>query len=491
MRYLTPITETSYLSAQNALQYRKIMRIFYLQYEKMQFQLYKEDVLELLHKEPEYAGYTMDQLKLDLEALVNWKNLTPLQDPKRVYTIADYKNRQYRYTMSEYAVEIERLTIKLENLFLESGNLSTNLFVRLAENLEDAERINLKSLKEINEWWSNLQEDFKRLNQNYQDYLREFYTGKADHLLKSMEFIVHKDRFITYLREFVQEMQMHSTQIFAILERRTEVIEGQILEKVVISELEIPHALSEQRNDMRESIRDNVWGKWKALKNWFLPFEGRESESSKVLAITNDIIRSMIQNAALIVQLQNWGVSRKDDYCTFLKLFLECENMEEAHKLSAHVFGVQSVAHFKQNAQRETDSITSSVYDEEPLEYMLKPHTRTYRQRKDKQGFADKSIEKLLQRTQYLRQIEQERELVLRYIQNGRLKLAEITEIVPEIVRTTLLQWISLANLSSSQTGITEYGQEYRLLKQEGTCVLKCEDGNLVMPCYVLEFQNE
>ncbi|MCM1537870.1 MAG: TIGR02677 family protein [bacterium] len=491
MRYLTPITETSYLSAQNALQYRKIMRIFYLQYEKMQFQLYKEDVLELLHKEPEYADYTMDQLKSDLEALVNWKNLTPLQDPKRVYTIADYKNRQYRYTMSEYAVEIERLTVKLENLFLESGNLSTNLFVRLAENLEDAERINLKSLKEINEWWSNLQEDFKRLNQNYQDYLREFYTGKADHLLKSMEFIVHKDRFITYLREFVQEMQKYSAQISGILERRTEVIEGRILEKVVASELEIPHALSEQRNDMRESIRDNVWGKWMALKNWFLPFEGRESESSKVLTITNDIIRSMIQNAALIVQLQNWGVSRKDDYRKFLQLFLECESMEEAHKLSAHVFGVQNVAHFKQNAQRETDSVTGSVYDEEPLEYMLKPHTRTYRQRKDKQGFADKSIEKLLQRTQYLKQVEQERELVLRYIQNGRLKLSEITETVPEIVRRTLLQWISLANLSSSQTGITEYGQEYRLVKQEGTCVLKCEDGNLVMPCYVLEFQNE
>ena len=149
------------------------------------------------------------------------------------------------------------------------------------------------------------------------------------------------------------------------------------------------------------------------------------------------------------------------------------------------------MAHFKQNAQRETDSITGSVYDEEPLEYMLKPHTRTYRQRKDKLGFSDKSIEKLLQRTQYLKQVEQERELVLRYIQNGSLKLSEITETVPEIVRSTLLQWIALANLSSSQMGRTEYGQEYRLVKQEGTCVLKCEDGNLVMPCYVLEFQNE
>ena len=61
----------------------------------------------------------MDQLKQDLNALVEWKNLTPLQDPKRVYTIADYKNKQFRYSMSEYAVEVERLTVRLENFILE------------------------------------------------------------------------------------------------------------------------------------------------------------------------------------------------------------------------------------------------------------------------------------------------------------------------------------------------------------------------------------
>ena len=196
MGYLGPVMETSYLSAQNAAQYRRIMRIFYQEYEKMHFQLYKEDVLELLRCAEGYEAYTMEQLKLDLEALVGWKNLTPLQDPRRVYTIAEYKNKQFRYTMSEYAVEIERMTIRLENLFLESGNLSTSLFVRMADSLQEADAVNTRSMKEINEWWSNLQDDFKRLNRNYQDYLREFYSGRADKLLKSVEFIVHKDRFI-------------------------------------------------------------------------------------------------------------------------------------------------------------------------------------------------------------------------------------------------------------------------------------------------------
>ena len=81
----------------------------------------------------------MEQLVQDLEALVKWKNLTPTQDPGKVYTRADYKNKQYRYTMSEYAVEIERPTVRLENLFLESGNLSTNFFVRLERSLDETE----------------------------------------------------------------------------------------------------------------------------------------------------------------------------------------------------------------------------------------------------------------------------------------------------------------------------------------------------------------
>ncbi len=48
MQRLDAINETSYLSVPNAPIYRKIMRVFYREYEKMHFQLYKEDVYELV-----------------------------------------------------------------------------------------------------------------------------------------------------------------------------------------------------------------------------------------------------------------------------------------------------------------------------------------------------------------------------------------------------------------------------------------------------------
>lgn len=489
MHYLEPINETSYLSVPNAPVYRQIMRCFYREYEKMNFQLYKEDVLELLKKEEQFSDYTMEQLVLDLEALVKWKNLTPIQDPGRVYTIADYKNKQYQYSMSEYAVEIERLTVRLENIFLESGSLSTNFFIRLEKSLEEAPEMEQASLKEVNEWWNLLQEDFKRLNQNYQDYLRDFYSGKSEQLMKSIEFVTHKDKFVTYLKEFVQEMQRHSRRIEQTLRKNEALMEEKLLEKVVRSELEIPHAMLEMQKNAEAGIRENVMGKWESLKNWFLDSEKRECECKKVLRITNDVIRSILQNAALLVQIQNMGVSRKNEYKKFLELFLACEDLDEARRVSAHVFGVQKIQHFKTIVPREEDSINSSVYGEEPASFLLKPHTRSYREKKEKRGFEDKSMEKLMQRQVYLSKARRQKEIVLHYIKEDRIIFSEIQEIISAETRTVFLQWIAQANMSSQKLGRTEYGQEYRMIRKKGNCVLKCEDGDLVMPSFVLEFK--
>lgn len=486
MSYLESIQETVYLSAGNAPQYRRIMRIFFMEYEKMHFQLYKEEVLEFMRAYPEFSDYSMEQLKIDLEALVGWKNLTPIQDPRRAYTIEEYKNKQYRYTMSEFAVEVERMTVRLENLFMEGGNLSTNYFVRIEKALGEITQINDKELKTINEWWNNLQEDFKRLNRNYQDYLREFNSGKSEKLLKSVEFVIHKDRFISYLQEFVKQLQNKSIRIENTIKNLSKEIVQEVLEKVIESELSIPHPDSEIQSLRERSIRENIYGKWKSLLDWFIPINKRSSESQKVLEITDEVIRKMIQNAALIVQMQNWGVSRKDDYKKFIQMFAQCEHLEEAH-----LFGIQHVRHFKVNEERSTDSVNSSVFDESPSEYELKPHTRTYRARIQKSGFESKGLEKLTQRNQYLKNLEEDKKLVMKYIKNKELDIRYIKDCISADTRETLLGWIAQANLTVSKRGRTEYGQAFHLIKQEGSHCLKCQDGELIMPVYILQFEDE
>lgn len=318
--------------------------------------------------------------------------------------------------------------------------------------------------------------------------MREFYSGKSENLLKSVEFVMHKDKFIQYLNDFVQELQHHSKEIEVLLYQIIPIVEEKILDKVVQSELDIPHALLELNGNLEPNIQENVRGKWNSLKNWFIDSPGHDCESRKVLKITNDTIRNIIQNAALIVQMQNWGISRKDDYRKFLELFLQCEDMTEAHKLAAHVFGIQNVNHLKTINGRDSDAINQSVYEEEAMEYIIKPHTRSYREKKDREGFVDKSLEKWKQRSEYLRKAQQEKELVLHYIRDNKIVFSEIEEVVTEHTKNVFLQWIALANMNSQKRGRTEYGQEYQLQRMKGTCTLNCEDGRLTMPAYIMEF---
>ena len=57
---LESIPQTRYLSADSYVFYRAIMRTFYLEYQKMHYQLDKDTILVLLHKEPFFVDYTVD-----------------------------------------------------------------------------------------------------------------------------------------------------------------------------------------------------------------------------------------------------------------------------------------------------------------------------------------------------------------------------------------------------------------------------------------------
>ena len=69
------------------------MRVFYLEHRKMHYQTDRDTVLILLREQAVYEGYTREQLTLDLQQLVKWKNLTPIQDPRKPRTKAAQRQR--------------------------------------------------------------------------------------------------------------------------------------------------------------------------------------------------------------------------------------------------------------------------------------------------------------------------------------------------------------------------------------------------------------
>ena len=484
---LDSIAETRYLSADNYTVYRTIMRIFYLEHQKMHYQMDRDAVLILLRGQAVFADYAPEQLTLDLQQLVKWKNLTPIQDPRKPRTIAEFKNRQFQYMMSQTAVEIERLTVTLENLSTRTAGLSVSPFRRIREDLHRAEQLDEMPLREVNAWWQDLQEDFQRLSQSHQDFLREFYGPGMEMQMKSVDFIVYKQNLVRYLEDFIQDLQHSAAQIGAQLERFSPERVDHILELVRRSEREIPRPQSEQPPNWEAELQVRRRGVWRSLTDWFT---GSDPAARQVLNVTNEVIRRAVQNAALLVQMENMGVSNKAELRHLLTLFAGFRTVEEGHRLSALVFGAQQARHFAPDLDGEPERIDLSPYDEPPLDRPLQPRNRAYKPRMDRTGFADKSAEKAAQRQKILEEERALRQEVMGHIRDGKLDLAALDTPVTPAVRTVLLSWVALANLSPDQRGLTQYGQSYRLKKRGGrTCALRCTDGVLTMPDCVLIFE--
>lgn len=91
--------------------------------------------------------------------LVEWKNLNTIQDTRKVSSIEEFKNKKFRYQMSEYSVEIERLVLRLENLFIEGASLEPTLLERIRINISRFPQMVDEDLNKVYTWWNDLNKD--------------------------------------------------------------------------------------------------------------------------------------------------------------------------------------------------------------------------------------------------------------------------------------------------------------------------------------------
>lgn len=488
-KLIKPVREAKYLDVENTDRYRSIARLFYLNYEKLKYWMYQEEVYEELIEDPYFTGYTYEQCQQDLETLTRWGNLATIQDTRHVSSIEEFKNKKFRYQLTETTVEIERMVIRLENLFIEGASLEPTLLERLRYSLSKIEEMPEKDREKIYGWWNDLNNDFIRLNQNYQDYMRELNSVKAEEMMKTREFLVFKDRLIEYLRTFVKSLQINVTAIEQALKKVQPETVGFVLEQVTAYELSIPRIdveLDEQQ------IYERMKGRWENIQKWFIGTNGTDSESMKVFDTTNEVIRKITRYANRLSELSNNGANRKEEYRKLASMFAKCRDIGEAHKLSAVVFGIEKPLHLKGDFPRLTESINSGVYEEEPQEIVIQPRTRNYREKAKRSGIEDHSKEKEAVRQAMIQKLEDERKLLKSYIKNNRLDFAALPVIEPQ-VRDIFLTWLSKGLENKKHRAKTEDGQAFSILLETPgeTCVLTCTDGTFRMPAYTIVFENQ
>ncbi|MFZ5945984.1 MAG: TIGR02677 family protein [Bacillota bacterium] len=483
---LKPIIEASYLTAGNAWRYRTILRYFYLQHEKLRYYLFPDEVFEYLKEKIHFESYTEEQLQQDLSQLVEWRNLIPRQDTGKVTTIQEFKKKKFRYQCTPYTVEFERMVQRLEqkgDSF--GGSLEKNLFERLLEAL--TKFLQLKgegNPEEFYALWDELFGYFKKLTENATDYLAHLESEKIEEMMMTEAFLVYKDAVTEYLRNFMTALQRTSLKIEALLGQ----VSSEYIEKA--AQILTEHYLSIPRLDQvstKEEIRQKYVDQWQGLQAWFLGHEGRVSDLIYLQNTTNETVRRMTRFAQRLGEKHHNFKSRKKDYLHLAQIFANCVDIQDAHRLSAGVFGLFHTRHIWAE-ENGTEDIYQEIWEIQPAEVILNPRVRTYREKTRPQAVITYPEEKKKMLEEYLLEKEAEKRLIDEIIENKRIVLNKINTTDP-YVRKTLLNWIGKSMGNQLGFAKTQTGHRFKLSKLDNqTITIAWDDGILKMPNFVIEF---
>ncbi|WP_144462173.1 TIGR02677 family protein [Siminovitchia fortis] len=490
-RLLKPISEASYLTADNAGRYRAILRYFYKRHERMQHFLYPEEVYEHLRQFEHFSQYTIEMLEHDLNQLVKWKNLYARQETSNVKTIEEFKKKRFRYQCSPYTVEIERMVMSLENMgegF--GGSLEKTLFDRLYESLRKLSETgkNADSNLTDEEWhriWTDIYDYFTKIVQNSTDYIAYLSSENIEDRMMTEAFLTYKDHFTQYLRDFIISLQQTSLQIESVISGLPSKTIQHVAKREADYQASIPRL--DQQTLTAEEIQQSVQEQWDNLKEWFLGKDGRPSELERLQNSTNETIRRMTRFVQRLGERHQHFRSRKKDYLHLADWFAHLTDINEAHCLSSLVFGVSHSRHIYAEEKR-TENIYSDIWDEEPSELIIKPRVRQYREKTKPTAIQNHKLEKIAALNDYMEQKEAEQRMIEQYIDQNTITFKSLPVIEPQ-VRKVLLSWVGKAMAKKDRTIKVESGRVLTVgLIDETLIRLESKDGVLHMPNFQIQF---
>lgn len=319
--------------------------------------------------------------------------------------------------MTPYTIEIERMVLGLEHLGAGfGGSLERTIFDRLLGNLMDLtvawvnpDAVFSKTNEEIYLLWQDLYENFHRLTDNAADYLAHLHSKKVEEQMMTDAFLVYKEALTEYLRNFMTSLQRTSFRIEGLLEEAPLTFSQKLTECVADYELSIP------RLDVRpskEQLMERFQNEWESLRTWFLGEGGSESDLLYLQNATNDTIRRLTRFAQRLGETHHNLRNRRLDYLHLAKWFSNLDTVQEAHELSACVFGVFDTRHLWADRPKQTESFEVEIWDEPPSEIEIRPKVRNYREKGRPNAVVDflRTHQRLLQTTKALDRLHLERE---------------------------------------------------------------------------------
>jgi uncharacterized protein (TIGR02677 family) len=301
--------------------------------------------------------------------------------------------------------------------------------------------------------------------------------------MKSESFLLYKDQFTTYLRDFILSSQKTAAHIQELM---LTLPTAQITEffRNVVTHQSKTFRLEDISVDPMQELLD----RWDNLKRWFVAGDSGESQFEYLQQQTDEQIRRITRIVQRLGERNQQFRSRKEDYLHLAKWFDAMEDVQQAHKLSAIAFGVFYTKHFHSDHE-PTDDIYTDVWDEQPMDHETQPRIPQYREKTRASAMGNNEEKKQQAKQRHMEQRQLEQTLIEQYISNDEIQLAHLP-IIESSVRKMLLSWIGKAMLRKDQKLKTEFGTVIHVtIHEDERTQLQSPDGVLEMPNVTIQFE--
>lgn len=484
------VMPVNYLTVENFQRYRKIMRFFYQRHRQMQGSLYRPEVIAMMQEEY-LASYSELEVDQDLEFLVTWGNLQKQQEMVRPRSIEEYRNKNFRYQITEAGVLVEEMVYQLTHAKQVSrGALDEGGFRRLLELLKNL----IAGVGDPVDVWLEIRQEFGKIREETANYIRYITSPEVDSRMKTEAFLVYKDKFVAYLRDFIISVQSLYFEFEQVIKHLPEVDADTLVAGLYQKEQEIPTL-----NGLTESeVQQQFFGECQALYTWFIADGDRSSEYDNLMEQTDQMISKITNLIYYFGQEIQQYQSRKKDYLQIAKWFAQADELADSQKMYAAIFGMTNSRHFYVTEGTEATSNREDSWKLAPGTLILKKRGRGARQERKASSFQMDLSKQIAERETYRARLALQREKINSYFTNGRLDFADVKELDTDS-RKLFLRWISRAITTQIpdrqttqqlkiQTIATELDFQVKVtIRPEERITVACEDGELTMPHVVME----
>lgn len=485
------IEETKYLSEGKADIYRPICRLLFQKTtQEFQGSMYTvAEILKDLKQRPEFEGRFMDLTERDLnealKSLEKWENVIGHQDTAKAKRIEELKNRRSLYSITDITIELERMIVGLQNSLQSIRGIEFERHIpdRMMEELDKLKYWEEGQAYDLRIVWKELMDRFKSLQTESSSFFAQISRSSAnEELMRTASFLAYKEKFVHMLQNFVLVIMDKQEKIRRYFHEIPDNTIQRVVDHIVAKEAE-----TDLTGDFRaEEFRSARLSEWQGLKGWFIEINGKKPGVRFLIDQAKNTIVRVVKIAEQITDRYNHFKSRKNDCLQLARLFASAGTLEECHRLSAYVFGVQQTFHLYTIPKRSDDHY-DTVWEYAPHEITINKNKPGRREGKIKQALDENPLKEYA----LLKQHQERQMIIRRYFDelsaDGKIVFEKLPVLHP-IIRNTLLDLIGQASASSKKIARTDNGAKFRLKERSARWIqVRFKDGTLTMKDFEFE----